>query len=84
MDHGQPINPFFNRQRRIDRDVSELLGLAKGLLADGIVVEQEVTRLKQFFADNVIDERERLELRDILAELVGGKITMVMGCEGSS
>lgn len=44
--HGQPLNPFFNQGRRIERDVSELLGLVKGLLADGVVTDAEATMLR--------------------------------------
>ena len=39
--HGQPFNVRFNRARRAERDISEFLGLAKGLLADGVVAEAE-------------------------------------------
>lgn len=39
--HGQPFNVRFNRARRAERDISEFLGLAKGLLADGEVTEGE-------------------------------------------
>lgn len=39
--HGQPLNIHFNRARRAERDLSELLGLAKGVLADGTVTEAE-------------------------------------------
>jgi hypothetical protein len=35
--HGQPFNIRFNRARRAERDLSEFLGLAKGLLADGAI-----------------------------------------------
>jgi hypothetical protein len=38
---GQPLNTHFNRVRRVDRDIAEFLGLAKGLLADGVVTEHE-------------------------------------------
>lgn len=34
-DDAQPFNQNFNAARRMERDISELLGLAKGLLADG-------------------------------------------------
>ncbi len=40
-DHGQPVIKAFNRARSTERDVSELLGLAKGVLADGHVSEIE-------------------------------------------
>lgn len=39
--HGQPYNLRFNRARRSERDLSEFLGLAKGLLADGLVSLEE-------------------------------------------
>jgi hypothetical protein len=39
--HGQPYNLHFNRARRAERDLSELLGLAKGLLADGVITADE-------------------------------------------
>jgi hypothetical protein len=39
--HGQPLNVQFNRARRTERDISEFLGLAKGLLADGVVSPDE-------------------------------------------
>jgi hypothetical protein len=32
--HGQPCRHGFNESRRIERDVSEMLGVAKGILAD--------------------------------------------------
>jgi len=39
--HGQPQNMAFNARRRCERDISELLGLAKGVLADGLVNDEE-------------------------------------------
>src|SRR5690349_655043 len=39
--HSQSLNTAFNRARRAERDLSEMLGLAKGMLADGIVNEFE-------------------------------------------
>jgi hypothetical protein len=46
--HGQPYNLHFNRARRAERDLSELLGLAKGLLADGVVTEPEADLIRQW------------------------------------
>ena len=40
--HGQPINFAFNANRRLERNISELLGLAKGVLSDGVVDEKEI------------------------------------------
>lgn len=48
--HGQPYNVRFNRARRAERDLSELLGLAKGLLADGVVTEPEADLVRQWVA----------------------------------
>lgn len=48
--HGQPFNVRFNRARRAERDLSELLGLAKGVLADGVVTEAEGGLVHQWVA----------------------------------
>lgn len=47
--HGQPLTRAYNRRRRADREVQELLGLAKGIIADGMVVDSEVVALQQWF-----------------------------------
>ena len=44
---GQP-SPLYNHARRADRDVSEMLGLVKGILADGIVTEGEARMLRDW------------------------------------
>lgn len=43
---GQPMSLAFNRTRRLERDCAEMLGLAKGVLADGTItaVEAELVR----------------------------------------
>lgn len=105
--HGQPYNVAFNRARRTERDLSEMLGLAKGMLADGVVNTDEArylhawganhpdaleqwpvnlifTRLHQFFADGHIDEPERLALHELLASLVGGTASLLLGYEGAT
>jgi NAD-dependent DNA ligase len=46
--HGQPYNLRFNRARRAERDLSELLGMAKGVLADGVVTEAEADLVRQW------------------------------------
>jgi len=48
--HGQPFNVRFNRARRAERDLSEMLGLAKGLLADGTVTDDEAALLANWAA----------------------------------
>lgn len=98
--HGQPFNVRFNRARRTERDLCELLGLARGLLADGVVTADEATllhnwvarhedaldhwavrtvhsRLTTHFADGVIDEEERADLKALLDSLVGGELSAV-------
>jgi hypothetical protein len=105
--HGQPFNLLFNLAGRTERDLSELLGLAKGMLADGVITDEEATylhdwcgnhpdaiacwpanriceRLTQIFADRRIDDAERLELRDLLAALVGGTASLVLGYEAGT
>jgi len=48
---GQP-NPHFNAWRRNDRAIHELLGLAKGILADGVVMPAEVIELSRWILAN--------------------------------
>jgi NAD-dependent DNA ligase len=48
---GQP-DARFNAQKRIDRGVSELLGLARGVLADGVVTEAEAHALRNWLHAN--------------------------------
>lgn len=48
---GQP-NPKYNRLRREDRDVCEVLGLLHGLLADDQVVDKEVVFLAKWLTAN--------------------------------
>jgi NAD-dependent DNA ligase len=51
--HGQPFNVRFNRARRTERDLSEFLGLAKGLLADGTISEVECQLVKNWLSNHV-------------------------------
>jgi NAD-dependent DNA ligase len=48
--HGQPFNIRFNRARRAERDLSELLGLAKGMLSDGCVSASEAGHLRHWLS----------------------------------
>jgi hypothetical protein len=105
--HGQPYNLSFNARNRTERDLAEMLGLAKGMLADGTINAEEArylhdwganhpdalmqwplslifSRLRQFFADGRIDEDERLELQEILASLVGGTASLMLGYEAGT
>jgi hypothetical protein len=47
---GQPVNRRFNAARRADRDVQELLGLIRGIIADGVVHDSEVIALEEWLA----------------------------------
>jgi NAD-dependent DNA ligase len=42
------MNRAFNAARRLDRDISEMLGLAKGMLADGVVSPSEAVLLNDW------------------------------------
>lgn len=50
--HGQPPSLRFNEARRIERDISEMLGLAKGVLADGHVTDAEADLLRGWTAQH--------------------------------
>ena len=50
--HGQPFNVRFNRARRAERDLCELLGLAKGLLADGVITEEEAVLVTRWVVNH--------------------------------
>ena len=106
-DNGQPLNGFLNRKRRIERDISELLGLAKGMLSDGVVNDQEAqylgawgqnhpdalaqwptmlifTRLRQILNDGRLDDKERIELHELLSSLIGGTASLLLGYDGAT
>lgn len=42
------ISPNINRMRREDRDLAEMLGLAKGVIADGVVTDCEAKLLQEW------------------------------------
>jgi hypothetical protein len=48
---GQP-DPRLGRARRIQRTVTELLGLCKGVLLDGVIADSEMTALDEWLAAN--------------------------------
>ena len=47
-DHGQPYEDRFNRARRAERQISELLGICKGFLADGELSNAEIAMLDRW------------------------------------
>lgn len=50
--HGQPLNRRFNRTRVTDRTVDELLGLCRGMLADGAITDPEAQYLQRWMEAN--------------------------------
>lgn len=105
--HGQPLIGELNASRRTIRDVSELLGLAKAMLLDGVVTDAEAQyllqwskghaeeldrwplnvlfkRLAGYFQDGRIDEAERADLQELLAAIVGGTASLVLGYDGAT
>lgn len=47
-DDGQPMSPWLNRTRRLERDCAEMLGLAKGVLADGTITVAEADLVRDW------------------------------------
>lgn len=50
--NGQPFNPDYNYTHRLRRTISEVIGLAKGLLMDGVVSEAEAEGLAAWVLRN--------------------------------
>jgi NAD-dependent DNA ligase len=46
--HGQPYGVQFNAARRTERDLSEMLGLVKAMLVDGVVTDVEAKYLRDW------------------------------------
>jgi NAD-dependent DNA ligase len=51
-DHGQPLIRAFNASRLDERAADELIGIAKGMLADGMIVDAEAKFLLQWMEAN--------------------------------
>ena len=51
-EHGQPINARYRGQAVQGRQMDELIGLVKGVLADGVVCQQEVDYLLRWLKAN--------------------------------
>jgi NAD-dependent DNA ligase len=51
-ENGQPVIRHYNEARRIDRAVNELLGLLRGVLADGVLTPQEVLEIGKWLLRN--------------------------------
>ncbi len=50
--HGQPINRRLNAERLTERVLDELIGLARGVIADGSIAESEARFLADWLARN--------------------------------
>ncbi|MCB2187658.1 MAG: BRCT domain-containing protein [Deltaproteobacteria bacterium] len=57
-EYGQPISWALNLQRRIDRTLDELVGLCKGMAADGRMVQAEAEYLLNWLQANA-EARDR-------------------------
>ncbi|MCB2190320.1 MAG: BRCT domain-containing protein [Deltaproteobacteria bacterium] len=51
-EQGQPRSLIFNRTRRRDRSVDELIGVCKGMAADGVVNQAEAEALLKWLSAN--------------------------------
>lgn len=67
-DHGQPFGLGFNAHRRAERDISELLGLLKGVLADGVVSQGEADFVRDWTASHP-DARTKWPVSAICARI---------------
>src|SRR3954463_2521073 len=53
LDHdGQPLREAFNWDRRLDRGMDELIGISRGVLADGVLVLDEARFLLDWLERN--------------------------------
>lgn len=50
-ENGQPPKAFYFH-RLVDRQISEMLGLVKGIICDGVVTDAEIVALKQWLKAN--------------------------------
>lgn len=51
-EHGQPLNVRYRGQAVLGRQMDELIGVVKGVLADGVVCQQEVEFLLRWLETN--------------------------------
>ncbi|MDH5612243.1 MAG: BRCT domain-containing protein [Gammaproteobacteria bacterium] len=50
--NGQPLNLLLSRSRLIDRNIDELIGICKGVLFDGAVVQAEAEMMLKWMETN--------------------------------
>ena len=73
-DHGQPLTRRFAKARVSDRSVDELIGICRGVLADGMVSQDEAQflmawldsnrQIENEWPANILNERIREMLED--------------------
>lgn len=51
-DHGQPLNRAFNASRLAERGADELIGITKGIMADGMIMDAEAKFLLDWMESN--------------------------------
>lgn len=52
-DHGQPLNRLYNHKQMNDRAIDELIGMARGIVADTTVNQKEAEFLRSWMEANV-------------------------------
>lgn len=50
--HGQPVNLALNRRHRTEREIDELVGICRGLAADGVLNNKEAVFLRDWLNAN--------------------------------
>ncbi len=68
--HNQPLDERWNAARRADRTIHEMLGLVKGIIADGTVSIEETIMLNNWIAAN--PEANQMWPGDVLANRLFG------------
>lgn len=71
---GQQINQYFNQKRLNDRTVNELIGISRGVIADGEVVQAEAEFLFSWMENNARYHEDKIinalyiRIREMLAD----------------
>lgn len=59
-DDGQPLNRLYGRKRMNDRTIDELIGMARGIVADSTVNQKEAEFLRSWMEGNVAFCEDRI------------------------
>lgn len=71
-EHGQPVNKALHWHRNFLKSVESLIGICRGLLADGQLVEQEI-----IFLDTWLKENEQL-IKDWPADEIARRLKAIL------